>query len=110
MGALLINAIGKTIYRLPKDGRILVTLGEENECYQLEIQDNGFTLTKTAADLITNACELFIEDCVLQQLCQDNGIGYETSKANNGSMNTTRLMLSNSQEEIANRNAAQEFS
>ena len=109
MEVILINAIGKSIYRAQKNGRVHISLWEENGCYHLEIQDNGFILTETAADLLTNACDLFIEHDAFQQLCQDNGIGYETSKTNDGSMNITRLMLSSPQGDIANRNEVRGF-
>ena len=48
---LLINAIGKIIYRLPNQGKVLVTLREEKGDFHLESRDNGYVFTELGSKL-----------------------------------------------------------
>lgn len=84
MEVILINAIGKIIYRVPNRGMVRVALQVEDGNFHLEIQDSGYVLTKTAAHLVTNAFNFFIEDDTFQQLCRDNGISYSTQRQSKG--------------------------
>jgi len=104
---LLINLLGKIIYRIPNRGKLFVSLGEEDGDFHIEIWDNGYVLTGSAANLINHLHDFFIEDSALQQLCLDNGIGYSTSYEKEGNKNITYLMFPAPDEEIANRNVEQ---
>jgi hypothetical protein len=101
---LLINAIGKIIYRVTNRGKINVSLREKDGDFYLEIRDNGYVLTGSAANLINHLHEFFISDEFFQQICKNNGISYSTTQSKDGNMNVTYMMLSAPQEEIANSN------
>jgi hypothetical protein len=101
---LLINAVGKIIYRVPNRGRILVSLREEDTDFYLEIRDNGYVLQSSAANLINYLHDFFISDEFFQQICRDNSIGYSTTQSKDDDMNVTFLMFPAPQEEIANSN------
>lgn len=107
---LLINAIGKAIYRVPKGGKVRVSLKKEKGTLILEIQDNGYILSGTKASLMKNAFDFFIEDTPYQQLCQDNHIVYNVSKGNG--MNVTSIIFPtspHSYETIAHSNVVPLF-
>ena len=112
MELLLINAIGKLIYRVPKKGKVFISLEEENGAFHLKIQDNGYPMAGTTANLVKNSFDFFMEDGTFLQVCQENGIIYKTSTGKNGGMNVTHIMLPISrisQEEIINSNVVQLF-
>ena len=104
MEVLLINAIGKIIYRVPNRGKVSASLREEDGNLHVEIRDNGYVLPGSAASLLTHLHDYFITDDAFQKICRDNGINYTTSKSEDGDMNVTYLIFSARQEEIANRN------
>jgi hypothetical protein len=101
---LLLNAIGKIIYRLPKRGKLIVSLRKEDGNFYLEIRDNGYVLSASSSNLINNLHDFFMRDEFFQQICRDNGIGYSTTQRKDGDMNVTYMMFPAPQEEIANRN------
>ncbi|MBX9804826.1 MAG: hypothetical protein K2Y18_03615 [Alphaproteobacteria bacterium] len=101
---LLISLIGKIIYRIPNRGKLVVSLEEEDGDFHIEIWDNGYVLTGSAANLIIHLHDFFIEDSAFQQLCLDNGIGYSTSYEKDDNKNMTYLMFPAPEEEIANSN------
>ena len=112
MELLLINAIGKLIYRVPKNGKVLISLREQERGFQLEIQDNGYALAETTAKLLKKSFDFIMEDGTFQQTCRENGITHKASTGKNGGMNVTRIMLPISQvyqEEITNSNVVPLF-
>lgn len=104
MEVILINVIGKIIYRVPNSGKVRVVIREEDGDFHLEIQDNGYILTGSAAIVITHLHDFFITDDAFQEMCKDNDITFSTSKSKDDDMNITYLMFPAAQEEIANRN------
>lgn len=106
---LLINAIGKIIYRVPNRGKVSVSLREENGAFHLEIRDTGYVLTGSAANLINHLHDFFITDDAFREICRDNDITYSTAKSKDGETNITYLVFPMPQEETANRNVEQLF-
>lgn len=107
MEVLLINAIGKIIYRLPNRGKVSVSLRKKDGVFHLEIRDTGYVLTGSAASLISHLHDFFLEDDAFREICRDNGIGYSTAQSKDGAVNVTYLIFPAPTEEIANRNIEQ---
>ena len=66
---ILLNLIGKSIYRVPKNGKVFVRVSQEDGLISFEIQDNGYSLSNVAEKLIKKSFDLLMEDQDLYQLC-----------------------------------------
>jgi len=88
---LLINAVGKPIYRSPSHEKVSVTVSHKAEFLYLEIQDNGYIGTAITENLLRKAFHFFMEDTALQDLCQEQNIQYwHTTKEGK---NTAHIMI-----------------
>ena len=105
---LLINAIGKPIHRVPKDGNISISLKEIPGFLHLEVRDNGYAGAEVAEKLIRKSSGLFMTEEAFHKICLTNGMGYRYAKANG--LNVTHLMIPNPEEEVSNSNVVQLFS
>jgi hypothetical protein len=104
----LINLLGKPIYRVPKNGKILVIAKEEAGNIKIEIQDNGYALNKIRENLIKKSFNLFINDTIFQQMCRENGFIYESSKSSQG-LTVTKIIIPDVQTENLKSNVIQLF-
>lgn len=93
---ILLNLIGKAIYRVPKNGKVIVQASQYEDNIALDIQDNGYSLTNVAENLIKKSFELFMEEDSFQKLCLENNISYEQLRTEK-SLNLTRVTLHNAQ-------------
>lgn len=100
---LLINVIGNRLYRLPKQGRILIFITREKEDVNIEIHDNGYGY------YTRNRFDFCIEDVIFQQLCLENNITYKTTKNQTGGMNVTNILLPKPQADPPKDNVVQLF-
>jgi len=107
--ALLINAIGKPLRRVPKNGAISIELKEKLGFIHLNIQDNGFAGGEAVENLIRKPFELFMTDEAFHQTCLRSGIKYKTSRTSNG-LNVSHLVISTFQEEAIHSNVVKLFS
>jgi hypothetical protein len=100
--------IGKSIYRVPKNGKVFVRVSQEDGLISFEIQDNGYSLSNVAEKLIKKSFDLLMEDQDLYQLCLENGIMHEHSRTTD-SINITKITFSNTSQEIFSDNVVQLF-
>ena len=105
---LLINAIGKPIHRVPKDGNISISLKEIPGFLYLEVRDNGYAGADVTEKIIRKSSDLFMTEEAFHKTCLTNGMRYRYAKANG--LNVTHLMIPNPEEEISNSNVVQLFS
>ena len=105
---ILLNLIGKSIYRVPKNGKVFVRVSQEDGLTSFEIQDNGYSLSNVAEKLIKKSFDLLMEDQALYQLCLENGIMHEHSRSTD-SINITKITFSNTSQEIFSDNVVQLF-
>ena len=105
---ILLNLIGKSIYRVPKNGKVFVRVSQEDGLISFEIQDNGYSLSNVAEKLIKKSFDLLMEDQDLYQLCLENGIMHEHSRTTD-SINITKITFSNTSQEIFSDNVVQLF-
>ena len=105
---LLINAIGKPLHRVPKDGNISISLKEIPGFLHLEVRDNGYAGAEVTEKLIRKSSGLFMTEEAFHQTCLNNGMRYRYAKANG--FNVTHLMIPNPEEEVSNSNVVQLFS
>lgn len=101
---LLINAIGKPLHRVPKNGSVFVSLKEVPGFLQLEVQDNGYM---GAENQIQNSLDLFITEEAFNHLCLNIGVGYQFMKV--GGSNIAHIMMPVPKEEITNNNVVKLF-
>lgn len=105
---ILMNLIGKPIYKVPKDGKISVTVLEQEGSLQLKIRDNGYFLADTTEKLLKKSFDFFMPDDDLHCMCQANGLDYEYSKADNG-LNVTRIIIPPFNEDVVSSNVVKLF-
>lgn len=108
MEALLINAIGKPLHRVPKNGAVSISLKKGLGFLHLKVQDNGFAGAEAAERLIRKPFELFMAEEAFYQTCLSSGLRYKSSKTNNGS-NVIHLIMPILQKENLNSNVVQLF-
>lgn len=108
---LLMNVVGKAIYRVPEKGIVSLSLKEALGFLHLKIQDNGYGKMALVEDLIRQSFELFIDEEVFQSLCQENGVHTKYVKAVDG-FNVTHMVIpfSSPQIEESDSNVVQLFS
>lgn len=101
---ILANVIGKTIYRLRKEGTVQISLHKKRGRLHLNIQDNGYISGAVAEKLITESVDFFLSSSAFQETCLNNAIGYSTSYLPKIGMNITQLTFYEERDDIANRN------
>ena len=89
---ILINVIGKSIHSLSKNGKSSIFMRENTRGFELEIQDNGYSLADTTEGLMERYPDLFVKEEVFQRLCQDNGLEYEASRVESG-LNAIKIVF-----------------
>lgn len=92
---IVMNIMGKSIHSLSENGKASIIVKKEVDALELEVQDNGYPLEDTTEGLMKRYPALFVKEDVFQDLCKDNGLKYETSRAENG-LNITRVVISSS--------------
>ncbi len=105
---ILINMIGKSIHGVSKNGSISITTKEKTDPLELEVRDNGYSLADTTERLMEKYSALFVTEDLFHQLCQDNGLEYTTSRAENG-FNITTIMIPSTSSEALSSNVIQLF-
>ena len=105
---ILINLIGKSIYKVPKGGAVSVSAFQDNHTVSVEIQDNGFLTAVASEKLIKKSLDLFIPNDLLISTCHEYGLTYEQSKNSEG-LNITSIIFPTQQEEITHDNVVQLF-
>lgn len=89
---LLINLVGKAIYRLPKKGKLSLHLQMKEDKFYLRIEDNGYSPEEITEHFPQKSLAFFLKDAVFRQLCFENGIKYEISQLANG-LNVSQLII-----------------
>lgn len=108
VGLVLMNVFGKSLYRIPKNGRISITVMEAENMISFKIQDQGFSLVDESEKLFRQAFDLFIPDSTLKAMCYKNGLRYVSFRDGEG-LNTTELTLPLYAEEGSGRNVIKLF-
>ncbi len=108
MESILINLIGKSIHRVPKNGKVSIQVAENDKTLCLEIKDNGFSLAGTAEKLVKKSFDFLIPEDVFQKRCQENSIICEETK-DDGGLNVIRIIIPINQIEVLNNNVVQLF-
>jgi K+-sensing histidine kinase KdpD len=108
MELLFMNIVGKAIHRVPRNGRISISLTETKNDFCLEVVDNGYTDTSSAEKLIKKSFDLFLSDGNFLHICQENGLNYKHKKETNG-LNASCLILPFKEEEVPKNNVVKLF-
>lgn len=108
MESLLLNVIGKSIHRVPKNGTVSITLKESPGLLNLEVQDNGFSGVEISKKLIKKSFDLFMDEETFRQTYLENGLVYKCSKADSG-LNITNLIIPIYPEEESDTNVVKLF-
>lgn len=93
MEFILINIIGKIIFRVPKNGKITIKISQKNTNIHLTIQDNGYSIANIAKKLVEKSFDLFMEYNNFQLLCNENGVEIEHVRTKNA-INVTKINIS----------------
>lgn len=109
MELLIANVVGKSIYRVPDNGTVSISLKIAKDFLHLEIQDSGYERISLAESLIQKSCDFFIEEEVFQNLCRENGLYTKYSKASNGCNVAHMIIPLPSKEEVSKYNVVQLF-
>lgn len=91
---ILINLLGRSIYRVPKKGKIVISIEKVTDNVKIVIHDNGYPLNEVRKKLIKQSFSLFMTDNIFQHICQENNFIYEPSKLNQG-LNVTKIIIPN---------------
>lgn len=105
---VLLNLIGKAIYRVPKNGKIVILAFQHEDGSALEIQDNGYSLTNMAENLIKKSFDFFMEEDLFQKLCLESGILYEHSREEK-STNLTKVTFNHVRQDTLPNNVVPLF-
>jgi hypothetical protein len=105
---ILMNVLGKSLYRLPKNGRVSITVTSDENMVSFKIQDKGFSLVDESETLFRQAFDLFVPDNTLKAMCYKNGLHYVSSRDDKG-LNTTELNLPLYAEEASGHNVIKLF-
>jgi signal transduction histidine kinase len=89
---VLMNVLGKSLYRIPKNGKVSITVINDENMISFTIQDKGFSLVDESEKLFRQAFDLFIPDSTLKAICYKNGLQYVSSRNDEG-LNTTELKI-----------------
>lgn len=76
---------------------------ENTRGFELEIQDNGYSLADTTEGLMERYPDLFVKEEVFQRLCQDNGLEYEASRVEGG-LNAIKIVFPTPLDETSSHN------
>lgn len=106
---ILINLIGKSIYRVPDNGIISISLKRTPVFYRVEIKDNGYDRMLFTESLIKKSCDIFLDEDIFSHLCNENGLYIKYSKRKNGFNITTMIIPLPSQGELPKTNVVQLF-
>lgn len=82
---VLLNLIGKSLHRAPKNGKVDIKVIEHNEGFSIDVKGNGFPVSEKSKRQIQQAFDFFMSDASFQQLCQENGLFYEYVEERGGS-------------------------
>ena len=105
---ILLNVVGKSIYRVPKKSSISVVASQIDDKVSLVIQDNGYSLVGTCKNLIKKSFDFLMEEDQFIQLCQENKIFYEHSEPID-SPNMTKITFHQFSKEMAHDNVISLF-
>lgn len=89
---LLINILGKVLYRVPDQGTVIISAKEMPGYMHLQIQDTGFGRVIQAEKIIQKSFGLFMDEQHFKKLCKENGVYIKYSKTNQGH-NITQILI-----------------
>jgi len=108
---LLINVLGKVLYRVPDQGTVFISAKEMSGYLHLQIQDTGFGRVIQAEKIIQKSFGLFMDEQDFKKLCKENGVYIKYSKTNQGHKITQVLIpIFKSPQEGERNNIVQLFS
>lgn len=82
---VLLNLIGKSLHRAPKNGTVDIKVIDHKEGFSIEVKGNGFPVSEKSQRQIQQAFDFFMSDASFQQLCRENGLFYEYVEERDGS-------------------------
>lgn len=82
---VLLNLIGKSLHRAPKNGKVDIKVIDHNEGFSIDVKSNGFPISEKSQRQIQQAFDFFMSDASFQQLCRENGLFYEYVEERDGS-------------------------
>lgn len=106
---LLINIIGKPLYRTPQGEKIIVSCGRVRSSLCIDVYDRGYPRREFTESLIEDACDIFISEPHLQKICQENGFMYQYSQIKYR-LNRTQLIVPFQVEQSSLSNVVRLFS
>ena len=89
---LLVNVIGKAIYRLSKNGKVSITIIEQGETIFFELKDKGFPSDSASEKAFKKSFDLFIAESILKKMCHENDLQYISLRDENR-FNITKIII-----------------
>lgn len=105
---ILMNVIGRAIHRIPKNGRILITVTGQEDAITFEVQDKRFSLVDESENFFKQSFDLFIPENILKKICHENGLHYHSTRDTNG-LHITTILIPKSPLENAGSNIIRLF-
>ena len=109
IGIFLINIIGKTLYMIPKNGKVEIKATDQKEGFHIQVKDNGFPFDEKSRNQIKQTLDFFITGDLLQRMRQEAGMSYSYSRTEEG-FNVNELFIPISFEESSDSNVIPLFS
>ncbi len=89
---ILMNVIGKAIYRLSRNGKVSITALDQEETIALELRDKGYPSDNESEKAFKKAFDLFISENILKRMCHENDIQY-ISLRNEKDFNIIKIII-----------------
>lgn len=89
---LLVNIIGKAIYRLSRNGKVVITVNDQGETLCFELRYKEFVADDISAEAFKKSFDLFISENILKKMCHENDIQYISLRDKKG-FNITKIII-----------------
>ncbi len=89
---ILMNVIGKAIYRVSRNGKVSITAIDQGETISFELRDKGYPSDNESEKAFKKAFDLFISKNILKRMCHENDIQY-ISLRNEKDFNIIKIII-----------------
>lgn len=74
---IVVNLLGRAVYRVPKNGIVTLTARRQNEGILFEVRDEGFVIVNSSERLIKKAFDFLLGEEDFHKVCIQNGLQYQ---------------------------------
>lgn len=89
---LLVNVLGKAIYRLAKNGKASIAIMDQGETIFFELKDKGFPSDGVSEKAFKKSFDLFIPENSLKKMCHENDLQYISLRGEKN-FNITKIII-----------------